>query len=244
MGRILIVEDEGVTALALSRVLADLGHEVVGSAASGEDALALARKHRPDLVVMDLQIEGTMDGIEVAQILIDQMDIPSIYLTAYSDTASLERARQTRPLGYLVKPFDIPTLKTSIEVGFVKHKHYAELYEREQWFTRTLRMVHDGVITTDLTGKVQYINLAAEQLTEWPSEEALGTDVDKVFVQSSGSPGRSDQPETIHTINSSFEYLITRSGYEVPIESSMVPIRGKNQRLLGMAIVFRETREK
>ncbi|MGQ0503221.1 MAG: two-component system response regulator [Panacagrimonas sp.] len=115
--RILIVEDERIVALNLQRRLEKLGYDVVARAASGADALARARTTRPDLVLMDINIEGPIDGVEAAAQLLDELRIRVIYLTAYSEDSTLARARATEPYGYLLKPFSERELHSTLQMA-------------------------------------------------------------------------------------------------------------------------------
>lgn len=115
--QILIVEDEAILALDLRAQLQQEGYRVVGIAPSGERALSLFAEHRVDLVLCDISIKGEIDGIETARQLLDQRPVPLIYLTAFSDAATLERARQTTPASYLVKPVSLSQLRVAIELA-------------------------------------------------------------------------------------------------------------------------------
>ena len=133
-GRFLIVEDEFVVAENLRTELVSMGHEVVGMAVSGDKALELARQKRPDLVLMDIKLREEMDGIETAIHLRQEMDIPSFFLTAFSDESFLERAKLAEPLGYLVKPFERNGLRTSIEMAHYKARMERLLKDSESRF--------------------------------------------------------------------------------------------------------------
>lgn len=115
--RILVVEDESIVALDIQNRLKQLGYIVPGFVGSAEEAIAKAAELRPDLVLMDIKLRGEMDGIEAAQRIKDQFGIPSIYLTAFADDNTLRRARETEPLGYLVKPFDERELMATIRMA-------------------------------------------------------------------------------------------------------------------------------
>jgi len=122
--RILIVEDEAVTSVMLEKTLKELGYEVVGSAFDGREAIELAREKRPDLILMDIRIQGDIDGIETAKQIYQQFNIPSIYLTAHSDEDTIKRAVESGPFGYLIKPFKERELYSNIEMVAHKHKLY------------------------------------------------------------------------------------------------------------------------
>ncbi|EKQ53248.1 MAG: CheY-like receiver domain-containing protein [Methanobacterium sp. Maddingley MBC34] len=118
---ILVVEDEAIVAMGIKQKLEDLGHQVVDIVFTGEDAVQTALKKEPDLILMDIVLKGSMDGIEAAAKIRNQMDIPVIYLTAYSDEEVLERARMTEPYGYIIKPFKKSELNANIEMALYKH---------------------------------------------------------------------------------------------------------------------------
>ena len=114
---ILIVEDERVVARDIEKRLKRLGYQVVGSVASGEEALRQVKQVLPDLVLMDIQLKGQLDGIQAAEQIHANLDIPVIYLTAYADDETLQRAKVTEPFGYIVKPFDERDLHAAIEIA-------------------------------------------------------------------------------------------------------------------------------
>ena len=124
--KILIVEDEGIVALNLQHRLQHMGYEVAGVADSGEQSLALVARKAPDLVLMDIHIKGGIDGIEVAQRIGQTNSVPVVYLTDYSEDTTLERARRTRPYGYLIKPFNERDLRVTIERAIRRHEPIVE----------------------------------------------------------------------------------------------------------------------
>ena len=130
-GNILIVEDERVVALNLQDQLEKLGFQVYGMVASGEEALRQITGKKPDLVLMDIKLKGTMDGVEAAALLRNQFKLPVVYLTAYADETTLERAKATEPFGYLVKPFTHRDLRVTIELALSKHRLVVERQELE-----------------------------------------------------------------------------------------------------------------
>jgi signal transduction histidine kinase len=122
--RILVVEDEPIVAADLKIRLEMIGCKVVGTASSGEKALTLAGQFLPDLVLMDIRLEGEMDGIEAAKRIRQQWHLAVVYLTAYADDTTVDRAKVTEPFGYILKPFKDRELKTVIEMAL--YKHHAE----------------------------------------------------------------------------------------------------------------------
>ena len=141
--RIMVVEDEWSVADDLSMVLQSMGYTVTAAVPSGEEAIQKAEEDKPDLILMDIVLEGEMDGIEAAKQIRSFYNIPIVYLTAYTDEKILERASLTGPFGYIVKPFINEDLKISIEIALYKHRVEKEL-------KRLVQELHDALpkITT------------------------------------------------------------------------------------------------
>ncbi len=120
--KIVVVEDEIIILKDIIQKLKSIGYEVPASVSNGEEALKKVEDIRPDLVLMDIQLEGEIDGIEVANQIISKFNIPVIYLTSYSDSKTFNRAIGTEPDNYLVKPFDETELKTAIETSLFQKR--------------------------------------------------------------------------------------------------------------------------
>jgi len=130
--RILIVEDERITALDLKAVLRQIGYGLAGITESGAEAVGLCERLRPDLVLMDIFLQGDMDGIDAACVIQHEYGIPVIYLTSHNDQITLQRAKRTAPYGYVLKPVDECWLRTAVEVALFKHHTEQELKRSEQ----------------------------------------------------------------------------------------------------------------
>src|SRR5688572_21822912 len=118
---VLIVEDDGNIAATIRELLHSLGYEVIAIAATSVEALARVAERCPDVVLMDIRIQGELDGIATAEILKQRFDVPIVYLTAHADEATVERAKKTEPFGYLMKPINPPELRGAIEIAHYKH---------------------------------------------------------------------------------------------------------------------------
>jgi CheY-like chemotaxis protein len=129
---ILIVEDEAIVAADLANTVRRLGYHVAGTVATGEDAVDLAGKHRPALVLMDIYLAGEMDGIGAAQQIHDNFDLPVMFLTAHSDMSTIQQALQTQAFGYALKPFDERDLRIQIEMALYKHDTERRLRESRE----------------------------------------------------------------------------------------------------------------
>lgn len=137
--RILVVEDDGVLALHLADTLDDLGYTVAGTAARGEEAIDLARRIHPHLILMDVGLAGDIDGITAAETIRDEHDVPVVFLTSHADDDTLQRATHTDPSAVLVKPFKAPDLRCVIEIALHKHATDVRLRENERWLESTLQ---------------------------------------------------------------------------------------------------------
>ncbi len=138
IAKVLIVEDERIISEDIKKRLQKLGYSVPSIARSGEEAVHKARVLNPDLVLMDIVLEGEMDGIEAAAHIKSLCEIPIVYLTAYADQKTLERAKITEPYGYILKPFDDRDLHITIDIGLHKHRMERQLRETEERLRKTL----------------------------------------------------------------------------------------------------------
>ena len=248
--RILIVEDQIIVARDEQHILEALGYNVVGAAATGEGAITLAETLRPDLVLMDIMLKGEMDGVEAACHIRERFDIPVIFVTAYADQATLQRAKLTGPFGYILKPFEEHDLATNIEMALYKHQMDKRLKESEQWFSATLRSIGDAVIATDVGGRVKFMNPLAETLTGWKQAEAVGRKLTQVFrTMNESDPGQGAAPGARAYLyaaspNSTDTVLIPRSGPPLLIEDSSAPIKDDRGNITGLVLVFRDITER
>lgn len=245
--KILIVEDESIVALNIKNRLEGLGYAVVATISSGESAIEAAAKNRPDLVLMDIKLKGKIDGIEAAGQIRSRFQIPVVYLTAYTDNETLNRAKLTEPYGYILKPFESRDLCTTIEIALYKHQMEQQLWEKKQWLATTLKSIGDAVITTDSQGLVTFMNPVAEALTCWKQEEVLGNDLTQVFYTINETTRELvDNPVelalrdgvTVGLDNDTL--LITKHGSEIPIDDSASPIKNDVGQVLGAVLVFHD----
>jgi PAS domain S-box-containing protein len=180
---ILVVEDESITALDIQRSLELKGYRVAGIACTGEQAVDLARETRPDLALMDIRLQGLTDGISAARKIREHLNIPVIFLTAYADGATLERAKHADPFAYLLKPFDEEVLVTTIEIALHKHRSHTlllargadELHLSEERFKRLAdNLSEHAVLVLDPAGHIRSWSAGAERIYGWSAGEALG----------------------------------------------------------------------
>ncbi len=249
--KIFVVEDESLVARDIQNMLRSLGYEVTGVVASGEQAIQKASALAPDLVLMDIVLKGDIDGIAAAEKLWEEYGIPVIYLTAYADDTTFERAKLTKPFGYLLKPFEERELQTTIEMALYKSKMEMRLREREQWLATILRSIGDGIIVADANGRVEFMNPLAERLTGWPSGEALNKPLGEVFAAGAAKTVDGDAPSPECAASDGAcsapveDVLASRNGGTVPIELTSAPIIDGKKGPRGDVHVFRDiTRRK
>ena len=180
--QILIVEDEAIIALGLQKKLEQFGHGVAAIASSGEEALAQTIELRPDLVLMDIVIQGHLDGIGAAKRIQEQFDIPVVYLTAYSDQEHLHRAKTTAPFGYLLKPFNDRELEITLEIALYKAQAQQRIQEQQRWYSSILNSLGEAVVTLDSHQTILFINPVAEGLFHLKKEACLGRPLLEVFA--------------------------------------------------------------
>src|SRR5690348_1064432 len=148
-GRILVVEDQGIVATDIERCLEDSGFEVTAVATCMEDAIRQASACRPDLVLMDIRIHGEVDGIDTADQLRRRFGSPIVYLTAHDDRDTMDRARRTQPMAFLIKPFKPAELTSTVEIALARSRADEEMRERERSFLLAMDAIGDAVLTAD-----------------------------------------------------------------------------------------------
>jgi two-component system cell cycle sensor histidine kinase/response regulator CckA len=249
--QILVVEDDNIVVMELEDTLQSLGYAVSDVASYGKEAIEKAAERRPDLVLMDIRLKGHINGIDAAQGIRERLDIPVVYLTAYADEDTLQRAKITEPYGYIVKPFEERELYSVIEMALYKHGMERKLKESERWLATTLSSIGDAVIATDERGLIGFMNPVAEALTGWKQEDARGKDLTEVFnIIDEKTRTLAESPATrairegviIRLANHSI--LIAKDGREIPIDDSAAPIRDDKGEITGVVLTFRDITER
>jgi len=182
----LIVEDEAIISLDIKRLLSSSGYGVAAVAATAEEAIRAIETAPPDLVLMDIHLKGAKDGIEAALHIREVFGLPVVFVTAHADKATLDRARQSQPFGYIVKPISALSLTSTIEMALHKHRIEGQLEEHRAWLTTVLQSIPDAVVVTDLAGLAQFLNAAAEELLGARQADVLGRSVDDLVVLATG----------------------------------------------------------
>ncbi|MBN2417373.1 PAS domain S-box protein [bacterium] len=245
---ILIVEDEPVVAADIKSSLQSAGYKIVGVVSTGEDAVLLAKQKRPDLILMDIQLKGQLSGIDTVRRINTVLDVPVIYLTAHTDGHTITEAKTTTPFGFIVKPFQEIELQTSIEMALHKFSIDKQVRESEHFLSSTFRSLGDGVIVADRGLKVTYINPYAVMMTGWTDSEAVGNDLDTVFLVKDESTDKpiSHVARTVLKKEQPAEFvnrmvLVSREGGNLPVDTSIAPVKGDTGETTGIVLVFHDT---
>ena len=227
--RILIVEDETIVARDISEQLEIMGFDPVGFCIRGEDVVDGALKNRPDLVLMDINLAGEMDGIEAAGLVRDQIGVPVVFLTAFAATETFQRAIDADPFGYIVKPFTQRELKTVIDIALFKHRSEVEARNASRLLQSILETAQDGYALTDNQGRILDVNLASVKMSGYTRDELLGMSLSDLNADGAAA----DLAGTLKRISQLTSLLLERrllrkdgSVLEVEISAQFLPIEG------------------
>ena len=242
---ILIVEDEVLIAMDLQQKLEKFGYSVVGIAASGEAALAKVIEFQPELILMDIVIQGSMDGIETAKKIQEQFGIPVIYLTAYSDEKNLRRAKLTQPSAYLLKPYSDRELEITLELALHKEQMRNRLENQQRWYATILKSLGEAVVTFDTTQTVLYLNPAAEALIGRESGGIVGNPLSLCCRLQSAS-GPVDLQECLRQVFAEgvrvqkADLHLADDPDQAVVDLSIVPIKGEQGEIKGGVVVLHD----
>lgn len=247
MKKILIVEDEMITSLEMRMKIENWGYSIIDNINSSADAVEIAIKKRPDLIIMDVVLNGDEDGISAAENIQKHVDIPIIYVTAYSSDMIMERAHKTYPYAYIIKPFDDNELKFAIELALKKHELKKELKEQQELYSIISKNLGDVIWIMDLaSSKFTYVSDSVEDLRGYTPDEVLEQSMEEVLTIESYQRVLKALPERVQAILSGDESLrVTKhlvdqthkNGTTVPTEvvtSFLYNENGEVDRVLGV----------
>ncbi len=162
MARIMVVDDEAIISMQLKEHLTAMGYDVVGTGSSGKEAVELSDKLHPDLILMDIVMSGEKDGIDAAEIIQENSNIPVIFITAFGEEHFLERAKVLEPYGYIMKPLRKQEIKSAIEIALYRAQMQQRLKDSEGMFNAMLQSIGDQVNMVDKDLNVIWVNEAAK----------------------------------------------------------------------------------
>ncbi len=249
--RILLVEDEITSSKSLNKNLVKFGYEVVSVITKGEDVVKNVESLKPDLILMDINLAGEMDGIEAASIIQLKSDIPVIYITVFEDEKILQRALNTSPFSYLSKPVTDKELNNAIEIALHRHNLEKILKKHEKWLETLLKGIDDAVIITDGEGKISYLNPLAEKFTGWEMDEALGAAHGEILnLQRDGSERQPESPVLSalqYNVPIDIQpdtYAVSRDGTRTYISGKAIPFYSDNGIFSGVVVLLKEITER
>lgn len=237
---ILVAEDEAIVRADMEDYLKSFGYRVVASVASGEEAKRLAAKLSPDLVLMDIVLDGKVDGIEAGKYIQSKLGIPVVFATAHGDEHTFERAKLNDPFGYVLKPFNDRELRTAIEIALFRHRTEEELRRHRQWLKAILDSMEEAVVVTDKWGFITLFSERAAALTGWKAQKALGKPLGEVvqFLDRLNRapvapplPGAALQPIVKRIAEQVL--LVTAKGLEMPVQFSIAPMADSDGQVNG-----------
>jgi DNA-binding LytR/AlgR family response regulator len=244
--KIMIVEDEIIVAKDIQRILKKLGYEAFDPFANGKKALDSIEKLNPDIILLDINLKSSeIDGIMVAEQVHQHYQIPFIFLTAFSDKTTLERAKLTEPYGYIIKPFEEDDIRTAIEIAFYKYTKDLEMQNKGNRFAAALDNLEVAVIITDSNEKVIFINKMAETITGCLKQEALGKDI-SIAMKNSNSETKGVFKTLAHTVvgdnnqkkEGDAEVSISNGAADHKVIVNTFPILTVNNKINGCAFVM------
>jgi CheY-like chemotaxis protein len=241
--QILVVEDEGLVALELKEALERMGYSVPHMAASGKEALASVIADCPDLIIMDIRLDGPIDGIETAKRVKQICPIPVIYLTADCNDATLQEATTTEAYGYILKPFEERALRAALEIALSRGRKDREDKEEREWNEIILKNLNDGILAADPKGTVSRCNDVALALLGRRREECLGKPLGKVVrivCRNNAVPESLSVTRTIienEAVENPDCRLLINETQSVPVAYRLAPLKNKNDNTIG-AILF------
>jgi PAS domain S-box-containing protein len=249
--QVLVVEDESAIAITIEDTLKSFGYGVPAIVCSGEQAIQKVAEMSLDLVLMDIRLEGSMDGVEAAKRIRSDFNIPVVYLTAYMDDNTVQRAMITEPFGFILKPFEPRELHIAIELALYKHRMEMKLKESEQLLSTILENIDESVISIDTDGCINFMNIAAEKLTGFEQKDVIGQHLTKVTHILNEQRQPINRRSIINRVRNGivvdftkYSRIIARDGSEVLIESSATPIKDAKGYITGAVVVLRDITER
>ncbi len=224
MYRIMIVDDDVIITKLLEDLLTSIGYKVVESVSSGEEAVDMAKRLRPDIILMDIVMPGRLDGIEASEMIKAELDIPVIFLTAYTDDKFVKKAKTVEPFGYIVKPFQEKEIKAAIELALYKKDIERQLRESEERYRSVIDTAIESIITVDSRGNIASWNRAAETMFGYSADEVVDKPFTFILTKQLKKDLKNEMNRILSTgksniIGKTIEYYgIRKDGSEFPME--------------------------
>jgi CheY-like chemotaxis protein len=246
--RILIVEDDEIIANLISVMLEKRGYNIVGRTGMGEESIILAAELEPDLIIMDINLAGAMDGVTAACLIFQLFQFPIVFLTAHCDDVLLARAKNAQPLGYVIKPFTDRDLASNVELALYNHsmrKKYLQMYPVGE--PKKIMAALDIIVITDTKGKIFFCNPYALRFLDLPREEVLmhyWREVMMIINDQTNEEVADPVPEVVNQmLVITYEFnmaVVPRSGRGRKASVVIRPVKDDNHDLIGIFFHIRE----
>lgn len=212
---------------------------------SGEEAARVADTARIDLILMDILLDGEMDGIQAARMINARHDVPIIFITSSGDRETIDRVRASNPFGLIIKPIDKKELKTNIDMAFHRYSMEKKLRDSEQKLSTILNSIADGVIVTDSQGVVTYMNPVAEIMTGYSMAENNSCRLnDIIHIENMALKSLRDKASIDLGHSQNYNYLLTKTGNRIPVDYSVAPQKDVDGSFVGTVMVLRDITER
>ncbi|MFN6566878.1 diguanylate cyclase domain-containing protein [Dendronalium sp. ChiSLP03b] len=245
--KILVIEYEKLLALNIRNTLQKLGYNVPEITDSGEDAIKKIAEIHPNLVLIDVSLAGEINGIQVADTIQNDFQIPVLQITEYSQYIKLHQKQLGKAFSYILKPFAEADLHIAIEMAIYKHQINNRLREEIQRMSAIIDSINCAVVVTYTNGHIQIMNPMAEVLTGWKQDEAFGRDLSEVVCLVDRDMDEAIENLAIQAIAADKVLnlpencmLIAKDGNEIPIGDNVAPIRDSNGDITGAVLVFQD----
>jgi len=246
--RILVVEDDEIISNLITTMLEKKGYHVVSSVVSGEEAILKSAELEPDLVIMDINLCGFLDGVAAARYIFQFFHYPIIFLTALCDDSILERAKSSQPYGFLLKPFTYNELTSNAQLAL--YNHSMRQFKSEKYLfgdPKKITSALESVIVTDTKGRIIYFNPYTVRLFEIPEKQILMNqfkNVVQLFNTKINEPIEDPIPQVLNQmiviVNEFYTEIVTKSGAHRMAAVTARPLKDDHNELLGVFIHIRE----
>ena len=263
--RILVVEDESIVALDIKMHLERYGYEVPEPVVSGEEAIVSAESLEPSLVLMDIKLQGRLDGLAAAREIRRRFNLPVVMLTAHADETTVERALGSEPYAYIIKPFEERELRTTVAVALSRHHLERAVADREKLLATTLNSIGEGVVVTDEEGRVRFANPTALDLVGRVADAVIGMPFTESFrfvpeetgPAGAGAGGKDDDLEIVELARAEHQLrqapprqaplrqeLLRENGDALTIEKTVMPLMDDGDHQVGNVWVIRDVSQR
>lgn len=245
---ILIVEDDEIISNLISVILEKKGYGVVGKVVTGEEAIMKAAEVLPDLVLMDINLAGVLDGITAARYIYAIFRIPVIFLTGQCDDTILSRAKVAEPYGFIIKPFNANEIVSNIEIALYNHNMRKRFYDKASlWDIKKIMAALDPVIITDVRGRIIFLNPYACRLLDIPEKEALVKPLKNIMILVNKQTGERINDPALDVIRDKIvvnyelnTVLVSLSNKKRFVSLTARPVKDDKNEMIGVSIHIRE----